>query len=170
MAYHDREVRKCKYCDEPAKRNIYIRKDTGKPRNKGFCKTCGSEKCKTEQYRDSAVTARKQTWRGKHKDCESCGESFEIASRSHKWYRTCVPTDFYRQFMQRYGLTATAYDNLFAGEPDCPICLKRKASVVDHCHSGGHVRGVLCNGCNMALSLLDTDGMLERAFEYIGRN
>lgn len=39
LKYHDISVRKCKYCDKPAKLNII------KGRNKGFCKTCGDIKC-----------------------------------------------------------------------------------------------------------------------------
>ncbi|MFN2450686.1 MAG: endonuclease domain-containing protein, partial [Candidatus Baltobacteraceae bacterium] len=31
---------------------------------------------------------------------------------------------------------------------------------VDHCHSTGQVRGLLCNKCNVAIALLDED--LER--------
>jgi len=44
-----RQNRKCKYCENNAKLNII------NGRNKGFHKTCGSEKCLTEQYRSKKV-------------------------------------------------------------------------------------------------------------------
>lgn len=47
------EIRNCKYCSKPAKKNII------NGRNKGYLRTCGSEECLTEQYRDKGVNSRK---------------------------------------------------------------------------------------------------------------
>ena len=65
----------------------------------------------------------------------------------------------------------------------CPLCLKRwRGSVsmdqcVDHCHSTGHIRGVLCRNCNGMEGKLKTiasrakrdgsiEGWLERVLAY----
>lgn len=50
----------------------------------------------------------------------------------------------------------------------CAICRQRRAVAVDHDHESGHVRGLLCNGCNRALAILGDDlaGVLN-AMEYL---
>jgi len=41
--------------------------------------------------------------------------------------------------------------------------------VVDHCHEGGQVRGLLCHNCNRALGLLKDDvDTLQKAIDYLG--
>lgn len=40
---------------------------------------------------------------------------------------------------------------------------------IDHCHTTGKVRGLLCMSCNLSIGVIETkpDGWLERALEYI---
>lgn len=53
----------------------------------------------------------------------------------------------------------------------CPICLRSLAGlrgVVDHDHTTGAVRGVLCNECNLALGLFNDDWQrLFRSIQYL---
>lgn len=40
--------------------------------------------------------------------------------------------------------------------------------LIDHCHQGGHVRGLLCDQCNRGIGLLQDDpDVLERAVAYL---
>lgn len=42
--------------------------------------------------------------------------------------------------------------------------------VVDHCHSQGHVRGVLCHACNKLIGLAgDSPDILHRAIVYLAQ-
>lgn len=60
-------------------------------------------------------------------------------------------------------------------EEKCPVCkntfsdkIRSKFAVVDHCHSTGRVRGLLCNKCNSAVGLLkDNVNVIERAALYL---
>lgn len=58
----------------------------------------------------------------------------------------------------------------------CAICVrpnltKRGMLHVDHCHESGRVRGLLCNGCNLALGhMQDRADLLRRAVEYLEAN
>ncbi|MGH7511103.1 MAG: endonuclease domain-containing protein [Gemmatimonadales bacterium] len=38
----------------------------------------------------------------------------------------------------------------------CAICRVRPWAEVDHCHTHGHVRGLLCRYCNQSLVLVDS--------------
>ena len=64
----------------------------------------------------------------------------------------------------RYGLSWPQY--LMAVADPCPLC-GRPATVIDHDHVTGRTRAALCNGCNVALARLETQGWVERANEYL---
>jgi hypothetical protein len=55
----------------------------------------------------------------------------------------------------------------------CPICLREFGPdlrrCVDHCHTSGRFRGVLCHGCNSALGLINNEDpeSLRRAAVYL---
>lgn len=54
----------------------------------------------------------------------------------------------------------------------CAICKFKPKTVfhVDHCHSTGKVRGLLCINCNMALGLLKDNKMfLSQAIDYLSK-
>ena len=61
------------------------------------------------------------------------------------------------------------YDSmLLAQESKCLICQEEKLLVVDHCHTEGTVRGLLCHSCNTALGKFkDNVEILERAIKYL---
>lgn len=49
----------------------------------------------------------------------------------------------------------------------CLICKERRTLVVDHCHEQGHVRGLLCQRCNIIVGYVDSHPKLIRlAFIY----
>lgn len=160
--YHTRRIVECKYCDEPAKRNV--RPDG---RNKGYFRTCGKEVCLKRQYHDKAVNARK-SWSGL-KVCEKCQTPYTATSMRQRWCTVCVPTETHRGIMQRYGLSKQEYDELMAlRDGKCQVCLTKKATVVDHDHSSGRVRGGLCQACNGSLHLIEDRVILMRAIKYLG--
>ena len=82
-----------------------------------------------------------------------------------------------------YGITVEEYHAILYGQgKQCPICLspiadhpfgvgKRTANTVghvDHCHTTGKIRGILCSVCNRALGLFGDDyDKLERAIWYV---
>jgi hypothetical protein len=74
-----------------------------------------------------------------------------------------------------YGITGEQYDALYAAQGGkCYICQRAngrtKRLAVDHCHSTGVVRGLLCKMCNRDVlgHLRDSTEALQRAIEYLG--
>jgi hypothetical protein len=50
----------------------------------------------------------------------------------------------------------------------CLICQEAVTLVVDHCHTTGQIRGLLCNPCNTSLGHFKDDvKRLQRAIEYL---
>ena len=78
--------------------------------------------------------------------------------------------------LRAYGLRPEEFDAMLNSQGGrCAICHTKdpgsKGFVVDHDHSAGHVRGLLCNNCNRAVGLLKDDpAVLKRAREYVLRH
>ncbi len=77
----------------------------------------------------------------------------------------------------RYGLTQEAFDILLAKQGGkCAICQTTEPQTggykqdwsIDHCHTTGRVRGLLCHHCNCALGhVRDDPTVLRRMIDYL---
>jgi len=74
-----------------------------------------------------------------------------------------------------YGLTVKQYEDMLAAQNNaCAICFSKKPGgrtkmfFIDHCHTTGKVRGLLCMRCNTGLGLfLDNPKFLSNAISYL---
>ena len=72
-----------------------------------------------------------------------------------------------------YNLMLEAQQGLCAicGNPELDICNKKGSTrnlAVDHCHTTGKVRGLLCRGCNQGLgNFRDNPDFLAKAISYL---
>lgn len=80
----------------------------------------------------------------------------------------------------RFGISLEVYHEMYANQKGCcAICSKSitlfaesrdltNVACVDHNHSTGKVRGLLCNHCNTGIGLLQEDfNILENAANYL---
>ena len=86
-----------------------------------------------------------------------------------------VLTMFKARLKRKYNLTIEEYDALLEAQNNsCKVCgthatnnLKGKL-YVDHCHTTGKVRGMLCMKCNSALGLLNDDKeLIQKLLDYL---
>jgi hypothetical protein len=75
--------------------------------------------------------------------------------------------------MARYGLTVDQFNAMVIAQANrCAICRRDlgegRGRHVDHDHSTGAVRGLLCVRCNTTLGRVETIG-LDRVLAYLGR-
>ncbi len=124
------------------------------------------------------------------KNCKNCGdlpiEDFYIG-RADRFCKECIrQQDRVRNAtperkaqravtdrMYKYGLSEDAYQSMVVGQNnECAICSdEMKTPYVDHCHTKGHVRGLLCNNCNRGIGFLqDNANILESAADYLRIN
>ena len=77
---------------------------------------------------------------------------------------------------RRYGIDSNEYEKILKRQgKGCGICGKKRDSkirslAVDHCHTSGRVRGVLCTNCNNLLGRAkDSVKVLKKAIKYLER-
>ena len=120
--------------------------------------------------------ARDNQARRKHKDRYK-GEAGKLIRAAEYRARIARDPDFprrmYLKFIRnRYGLTAEAYEAMLKKQGSrCAICKGDCRLYVDHCHSTGAVRGLLCQNCNSGLGTFkDNIDLLEEAISYLNQS
>ena len=70
---------------------------------------------------------------------------------------------------RKYNITLDDYNTLMTKyNNSCAICGSTEKLCVDHCHSSGNVRGILCHHCNTGLGMFkDNDQALAAAIRYL---
>jgi hypothetical protein len=97
-----------------------------------------------------------------------------------EYRKTYKNTDGYKQSirrrnLKRYGLTLEAFDEMITTQDGrCAICERKAEDVsdkplaVDHSHTTGKVRGLLCQFCNTALGSLREDiDVMQKMIAYV---
>ena len=116
----------------------------------------------------------------KDKECRQCGKVFSPQAPSHLYCsQECADyANTNNRLKSVYGIELDEVLRMYEEQGGkCKICntegfkLSPNADnnlVVDHCHSTGKVRGMLCHNCNRALGLLqDKTEYLENALKYL---
>ena len=108
-------------------------------------------------------------------NCIECS----VADKLHKYHtlggKEQQKIRAFKHLMNRYGITPEIYEQeRIKQNYSCKICgihessEKHKRLHVDHNHSTGKYRGLLCGPCNRALGLLkDKTESLKNAIEYL---
>ena len=75
---------------------------------------------------------------------------------------------------RRYGISRSDWEEMFTFQKGCcKVCGKHQSELkrtlsVDHCHSTGKVRALLCRQCNAALGFVNEDSFIVlKLMEYI---
>jgi len=97
-----------------------------------------------------------------------------MAQRNKEWYNAADKRE--KALKKKYGMSLKDYDQMLASQQHgCKICGTNKPMnnseylCVDHCHTTGKVRGLLCSKCNSAIGLFDEDtNRMRLAMQYLG--
>lgn len=127
--------------------------------------------CRAIERRDPVYKARQTEYRRAHRERQRLGIP---ASR-----RVLVKKDLgelysYRaHILRRYGLTPAEFDAMVVSQSGlCDICLCQLRIVnVDHDHTTGRVRGLLCRGCNIGIGAFsDEPERMVSAVAYVEKH
>ncbi len=105
------------------------------------------------------------------KRCARCGrdkdvESFNLNQRYRDGYQSyCKACHREYDLLRKYGIDAATFDAmLIAQSGRCVICEDQLVDPrVDHCHATNIVRALLCNTCNTALGVIESNPVRHRA-------
>ncbi len=133
--------------------------------------------CKEEKDLDSFYNY-KASIDGKTYRCKECDHKASV-----KWKKDNPEKEERsrrgRQLKHKYGITIEEYEAMFEKQGNaCACCGTESNSTtghrktwnfsVDHCHTTGKVRGLLCSQCNRAIGLLgDTLEGVGKAYKYL---
>lgn len=119
------------------------------------CSECNQSKPLVDFYSKPRKSEYPNSEAGVSHNCKECDKLARKEYKS-KNKEACKLSD--RKYnLSRYGLTIDDYNELFIAQKGCckgcdtHQSAFKKNLVVDHCHTTGKVRGLLCVGCNLAL-------------------
>mgnify|MGYP002639360829 CR=1 FL=1 len=117
------------------------------------------------------------------KPCKWCSNIFEPVAPSHLYCSDPCRDDANsdRYYRNAYGVGVAEVRRIKESQGGkCAICLgegfkmrgvHKSALNLDHCHTTGAVRGLLCHNCNRGIGLLQDDpDYLRRAIEYVTKS
>lgn len=135
-------------------------------------------KLQDPEFREKQNTANRERYREKMRRLRE-----GLPPLPDKRYKHSVPqkpirvakTDAERLRKSKWGLTPDQYDALLSAQDHkCPICggslleINPKYRHIDHNHTTGEIRGVLCHSCNMGIGCLkDSQELLQSAINYL---
>jgi hypothetical protein len=133
------------------------------------CIKCGEQKPLSEFYKDAI---RKDKLRGPCKICDI---------NKSKAYRETFPEKAKKQVRSsklkiKYGIDLNKFEEMKNSQNNkCNICntefTNPKFTCVDHCHTTGKVRAILCGHCNTMLGLAkDSTAILKSAILYLNKH
>ena len=130
------------------------------------CMTCGEEKSILEFYFRDKKTGRR------HSACKECDKARVKARHQANPERTRN-----NDLKRNYGITLEEHTKMYEEQNGrCAICGnegngKWEKLCVDHCHTTGKVRKLLCHKCNTALGLVgDNTQILHKMINYLSIN
>lgn len=126
-----------------------------------ICTQCSVEKPLNEYSNSGSRSGQRKRY-----NCKDCQNK---AAKKNYWKNP--EKSRLRQCLIKYDLTEVEYRAMLLDQDfKCKICgIKeidlKKRLVIDHCHSTGRVRGLLCYTCNTTLGLWEKSRQLIEMFE-----
>lgn len=115
--------------------------------------------------------------------CLTCNENRKVLARN-RHHRRKNDSDYKllrkdSRLKSKYGITVKEYEAILFGQNGlCAICQrnllffsnKKDEPCVDHNHQTGKVRGILCRGCNLSLSMVENKEFFLNAINYLKKS
>lgn len=131
------------------------------------CYACATEKEDRDFYPNKAKKD------GLSTECKTCSRS-----KASKYHHTNTSKVRNSNRLRRYGVDEKTYLSMLVQQDNkCCICKQSAADspkgilFVDHCHSSGKVRGLLCHHCNLVIGhAKDSIDTLEQSIVYLRKH
>jgi hypothetical protein len=127
-----------------------------------LCTSCKETKPLSEYFKSS------NTKSGLQGECKLCN-----STRAKTWYRNNKERTKNNKLVKAYGITVSDFLTMLKKQNHkCGVCgtelMVDKSTCVDHCHTTGAVRGIVCTNCNLLLGhSKDSIEILKSAQKYL---
>lgn len=143
----------CNRCKTDKSVEDFAKNRTTKDGLQGYCCSCSSEIHKQQMHKNP-----------KQRTAHRARENKRTADQRRKWRAS--------HLRSKYGMSEEDYETLLANQDGvCAICKKdqkQRRLAVDHCHTTGVVRGLLCDACNHGIGKFkDNPDLLIAAANYL---
>lgn len=127
------------------------------------CSSCKETKPLTEFYKSNT--------RYYQRECKVCNKL-----RKGAWHKTEAGklSSANTKLKARFGIDLTTYKTMLENQSgrclicECEVSYMGHKLAVDHCHTTGKIRGLLCKACNLGLgNFKDNPNLLEKAIKYL---
>lgn len=182
-------MKQCSRCQEEKPDSAFHFRNREQNVRFNTCKMCVKEQQRQyrqrnpEQRRDTNLRYYDANRERRNKAARRSQSTPEAKEKAKEWRRRNAEKmrEYQKDYRDRtrwarmekqYGITMADYARLVDDQNGkCPICqapLETVAIHIDHCHTSGRVRGLLCPTCNQALGLLREDvHIAARAVAYL---
>lgn len=134
---------------------------------KQVCVSCWIEKdISLFEWASNRPSPRKKCKECRYKARDARKENEAAKQRKKEWHVANKETIYRNAEKRLYGVSKDEFNY-----KECWICSSTDRLCIDHCHSTGKVRGLLCSKCNTALGYFDdSSDKMKRAIEYLNTN
>ena len=137
------------------------------------CKWCNIEKplseyslsAKAGSITKKKYVRRKDVYSTLCKECKSNQALNRYHNKNKEEKEEIIRKAKFRKIKNMYGLTESQYYDIMSKQDSvCAICkCQMEQACVDHCHTTGKVRGILCSQCNFALGQVKDNPLILRS-------
>lgn len=146
------------------------------------CKVCKKEQDFTKFYKNNTYLS------GYTSKCKKCHNKQSLENHTvnrdnrllqmSKYQKEKYDEKRNRDYIRKYGITLDLYEEIKEEQNSCcKVCGTHESKIsknrlfVDHCHTSGKIRGLLCHNCNSMLGLAkDNISILQDAVKYLEAN
>ncbi len=149
------------------------RKEKRKAQQKAW-RAANTEKRKAQQKAWYAANTEKHKAQQKAWYAANPEKQEKRKAQQKAWYAANPEKGINSSIKCRYGITLEDVKRISAQQGNrcklCSISFDEKKPNIDHCHTTGRVRGILCPQCNIRLGYLETRGRVEllKDLDYLG--
>lgn len=109
---------------------------------------------------------------------EKYNNSDERKAKMREYYQQNKDKWRHKHIEKTYGITVEDYNKMLTEQSNsCYTCgvhvdsAGKNGLVIDHCHTSGKVRSLLCSNCNSALGLVNEDiNRMKKLIEYLEKH
>ena len=174
----------CRHCRQTKPVSEFYQWPGKQPSISAHCKPCTKERVRARELaKPEQVRATRRLWEERNKEKLSAyqaerrerpGEREKAKERVRRWREDNPQRERDNHIRKHYGLPRGSYEKMLEEQNGkCAICEATKPGGkgrfhIDHCHSKGSVRGLLCHNCNILLGhSKDDPDILRKAITYL---